>query len=100
MRMCFCVVSYSCCGLSGQERESVDSKKDEAGRSFGGAGTSAGGDGTGLLSPTTTNTPSHALRCTKTSSDQLELFSASASTSVRGFYSDFQDKKLLPFHLT
>ncbi len=51
MRTCFCVVSYSRCGLSGQERESVDSEKDEAGRSFGSAGTSAGGDGTGLLSP-------------------------------------------------
>lgn len=56
MRMCLCVVSSSCCGLSGQERGSVDSEKDEAGRSFGGAGTSAGGDGTGLLSPITTNT--------------------------------------------
>ncbi len=88
MRTCFCVVSYSRCGLSGQERESVDSEKDEAGRSFGSAGTSAGGDGTGLLSPTTTITPSHALRCTNTSSVQLELFSASAGTSVRGFYSE------------
>ncbi len=97
MRTCFCVVSYSRCGLSGQERESVDSEKDEAGRSFGSAGTSAGGDGTGLLSPTTTNTPSHALRCTNTSSVQLELFSASAGTSVRGFTLIFKTRNSCHF---
>lgn len=49
MRTCLCLIPFSGCGLSGQERESVDPEEDEVGRSFCSAGSSAGGDGTGVL---------------------------------------------------
>lgn len=92
MPVCLCFVSYSRCGLSGQECESLDSEEDEAGRSFGGAGTSAGGDRTGLLSQTLSDVhtpPSTRWSCLPHQKAQ----------ACERFLSDFQDK-LLPFHLT
>ncbi len=96
MRTCFCVVSYSRCGLSGQERESVDSEKDEAGRSFGQCWDFCRWRRDRLwVRPLQTHL--HTLSDAQT--PPPSSWSSSAHPPARA-WAAFTLKKLLPFHLT